>query len=211
MSTTDLTLHVLRYAMNKLQEGDLNAVSELGLTPDQITTVSGMTVEELQELIRLGHLFLDLQIDTDRFDQLVDRARDEVQSRQTRDQLLRHQADARMMEALYGMTTTDVARRRRVLGLAPQPGRPRSPSPEQEQAIWDAWRSTPAELSEAERYLHVARTTGCAAQAVYRTVDECLRSIEELPLPGPTARARPVVDLVHHQTWTGPYASGGSS
>lgn len=208
MSTTDLTLHVLRFAMNKLQEGDLNAVSELGLTPDQITTVAGMTFSELQELIRLGHLFIDMQIDTSRFDSLLDRARGEAQARQTQDELLQHHADAQMMGALYGMTTTDVARRRRVLGLPPQPGRPRSPTSDQAQAIWDAWREAPPDLTEPDRYLHVARTTQCPAHAVYRVVGECRHGIAP---PATTPRStRPVVDLVHHQSCSGQYPTGGA-
>ncbi|WP_018948408.1 DUF2857 domain-containing protein [Thioalkalivibrio sp. ALMg11] len=210
-STTDLTLHVLRYAMSRLQDADMNALSVLGLTPDQASTLADMTFDELVEISRLGHLFIDLQIDADRFDQLLERARDEVQSRQVQDELLRHQADARMMEALFGMTTTDVARRRRVLGLPSQPGRPRSPTSEQAQAMWDAWRAAPKDLPDPDRYLHVARSTGASASAVYRLVAECQHTLTDRAPTYPAKTARPVVDLVHHQFGTHLYSAGGSS
>jgi hypothetical protein len=66
MSThADLSFHVLRYALQRVHDGDLSAALDLGFTIDEIRSMEALTLNDLEHLSRLSAHFLRVQVDHD--------------------------------------------------------------------------------------------------------------------------------------------------
>lgn len=195
--SADLAYQVLRYAQERLQRGDMNALRDLGFLPAEIREIEQMSFREVRHLAEMSVHFLDVQIDRQLFHRALGRAREEAETEDVQDELLRLGAPNDMIEELFGLAPSDVAERRRVLDIAARPGRPRTVPTETERAIWDAWRASGSGMaSEAERYLRVARETGQSAQAVWSVVQDCQRAGMEDRLT-PEVRDRVVGRVTH--------------
>lgn len=192
--STELAYQVIRFAVDKLKTGDLNAVSDLGFEPDEIRAMEQMTVGELHHLARMGTHFLDVAVDHRCLNHALTHARDEARTECTQDDLIRQGAGTEMLHALCGLTPGEVCRRRRMLGVQRPQGRPPRLPPTKEDRIWRLWQAH-ADLDEPERYLQVARDCDVSAQAVWRLVQES-RAIQAAS--GNGAGPPDVVPLVTH-------------
>ena len=168
--SAELSFQILRYACQRLAEGDINALLDLGFLVDEIQSLEKLTLRELDHLSRLGAHFLDVRVDHLCFTASLRHVRREADSESLQDELIRMKAPAAMMQTLFGMTTLQYANRRKLLGLAGiGVGRPPAPSEAENHTIWYAWRDH-ASLPEAQRYLETGRTTGMPLNVVWALV-----------------------------------------
>lgn len=158
-TATDLSFQVLRYAMEQVQNGDLNAAMDLGFTMDEIRDLEGLSMKEACRLGRLGGHFLRVQIDRKTYRALLQRVREDQASEAVQDDLLKQGAPRALMSELYGWSAVHYAQRRKLLELNKGCGRPLAATQEQEATAWSTWRAQ-SQLPLPERYLKTAQTAG---------------------------------------------------
>ena len=170
MSThTDLSFHVLRYALQRVNDGDLSAALDLGFTIDEIRAMEALTLNDLEHLSRLSAHFLRVQVDHDTYRAMIHHVTEEAESKDTQNALLRAGAPRSLMAELYGWSALQYAHRRRLLGITSTPGRPSQPSESEETAVWRHWRLH-GQAPLAQRYLQAAATAGVTVAAVHTLV-----------------------------------------
>ncbi len=77
------------------------------------------------------------------------------------------------MKELFGWRSTQVASRKRLLGVKSSPGPVISPTEEEEVTIYRVWLDTLGQdMDVRERYLNVARQSHVPLSKVYRSVNE---------------------------------------
>ncbi|MBK5944815.1 STY4526/YPO1902 family pathogenicity island replication protein [Halorhodospira halophila] len=133
--------------------------------------VEELTYREYLHLLGYAAYFLEVRVHPDRLATAIQKARRRAREDELIDDLLRHQAHGAMMEALFGLKSSEVAQRRRELGVVSQQGRPRRLEPKEADAVWSAWQAY-SQLPIAERYLRVAKECRVTAQAVWQLVLE---------------------------------------
>jgi hypothetical protein len=154
----EVSFHILRYGAQRLAEGDVNALRDLGFSLTQIRALEQLTLKELDHLSRLGAHFMEVRVDAQCFTTALSHVRRERANDVLQDELIRAGAPAGMMYALFGITGAQYALRRKLLDMAGAGvGRPPTPSEADEASVWHAWQAH-ADLPVAQRYLATART-----------------------------------------------------
>ena len=167
----DLSFHVLRYALERVHEGDLSAALDLGFTIEEIRSMEGLTLKALAHLSRLSARFLRIEVDHQTYQAMLNRVSEAIESESLQDALLRAGAPRVLMSELFGWSALQCAQRRRVLAIVGTPGRPPLASEEEEARVWRLW-SQHRSMPLAERYLK----TAAAAEVTVATVYSLVRS-----------------------------------
>ncbi len=166
---TDLAFHVLRYALQRVHDGDLSAALDLGFTVAEIRSMEALTLNDLEHLSRLSAHFLRIQVDHEIYRAMIHRVTEEAESKDTQDALLRAGAPRSLMAEMYGWSALQYAHRRRLLGITSTPGRPPQPTESEETAVWHHWRSH-GQAPLAQRYLQAATAAGVTVSVVHSLV-----------------------------------------
>ena len=173
----ELTFAVLRYAADCLHEGDWPALRDLGFGPREAEALKDLTLSELGLLARrlAGHA-LKAQLDRPAFWAVMDQVRWEHEHRALRMELIRRDAPAEMMQALFGMGAKEYAACRRAQEMPPSVGRPPEPDEETARKVWLAWQDAGCEPERArpDHWLAVADATGVPLRVVWRLVQRWL-------------------------------------
>ncbi|MCG5495520.1 STY4526/YPO1902 family pathogenicity island replication protein [Ectothiorhodospira variabilis] len=170
-TATDISFQVLRYAMEQVQNGDLNAAMDLGFTIEEIRDLEGLSMKEACRLGRLGGHFLRVQIDRKSYRALLQRVREDQASETLQDELLKQGAPRALMSELYGWSPSDYAHRRKILNLTKSCGRPPEATPDQEIKAWNAW-CTRNQLPLPERYLIAAQAASISIATLCHLLTE---------------------------------------
>ena len=165
----DLSFHVLRYALQRVHDGDLSAALDLGFTIDEIRSMEALTLNDLEHLSRLSAHFLRIQVDHDIYRAMIHRVSEEAESKDTQDALVRAGAPRSLMAEMYGWSSLQYAHRRRLLGVTSTPGRPPQPTESEETALWRHWRLH-GQAPLAQRYLQAATAAGVTVAAAHSLV-----------------------------------------
>lgn len=155
-AASEVSFHILRFALQRVQEGDLGAALELGFTLEEIRGMEQLTLKDLSHLSRLSGHFLRMQVDHNTYRAMLNRVREEAHSEALQDALLHAGAPRSLMADLFGWTALQYAQRRKVLGVYTPSGRPGKPTEAQERAIWEHWRQN-LHHPLAQRYLETAQ------------------------------------------------------
>ena len=182
---TDLSFHVLRYALQRVNDGDLSAALDLGFTVDEIRAMEVLTLNDLEHLSQLSAHFLRVHVDHDTYRAMINRVTEEAESKGTQNDLLRAGAPRSLMAEMFGWSALQYAHRRRLLGITSTPGRPPQLTESDETAVWRHWRLH-GQAPLAQRYLQAATAVGVTVAAVHSLV----RSWEQMDF-NPGCRSRP--------------------
>lgn len=148
----------------------IETMQKLGrLRADQIFNISGNYVRDLSAL----EVF---QIDSRKISRIIELAAEETRQYEMIDEFLRRGACKTMMAELFGMRSTQVARRKKFLNLPTVKGRLPVSTLEEQRQIYDAWLDSIKIADYRERLLYVARATNLSMSKIYREVQE----IEEI-------------------------------
>lgn len=178
MSPTKLAHEAILHALEcKQEQGSVQQIEKL-------------TFREYLYLLSQARYFLDIHVHPERLAAAIERARRRAEEDELADELIRHHAHGAMMEALFGMTPAEVARRRRTLGVSRHQGRPPRLQPERADVVWQSWQQHHG-LPDAKRYLRVAQRCCVPAQAVWQLVQEAEAIQREYAARG---RAEPAVE-----------------
>ena len=171
MITRTLSTHILHYCAERLADDDAEALLDLGLTVDEISALDGVTLQQLHHLSRLGDHFLTVTIDHRRLAHALAHIQHEAEHQALQDKLLQLRAPAPMMQALFGMRSSDYAKQRKRLGLSGRDvGRPAIPDEATERRVWSIWREH-SQLTDSERYRRVAEVTELPLTVIWAVVN----------------------------------------
>lgn len=171
-SHSELVFNILSYATRTLEDGDESLLLLMGFLPEEVRAIEKLSLRHLKRLSELGTHFMDFRVDHPCLARVIATLERDTQRDALRDALLRAGAPSAMMAHYWGMTTTDCAIRRRVLGIDTPAGRPPKADEEMLEALWTAWRETEHLDDECHRYLEMAEKTGASLAVIWPVVEE---------------------------------------
>ncbi len=133
----ELNVALLQYLGKCLAEGDDAMLAHLGLDRHDAQAIGCLCLSDL-DYLALAHfpLLREGSIDRDLFYRLLEHVRRLRDRESVRDELLRLDAPLSLMKHLFGMDSTEYAKRGRRLGLMRALGRPADPNEAEERLIW---------------------------------------------------------------------------
>lgn len=192
----DLTTAVLLYAVRCLAEGDQHALRAMNFGAKEVEALHALDLTDLYRVQRLQAHCLQVQLDRDVYWPLMAYLRRERASATLQRTLIQADAPFEMMQRLFGLSSRDYTRLRRLFGVPPAVGRPPEPDQDLSHKIWAAVPAQvraqmPGELS-GEDYLEIAEKSGASLRAVWQLTQRWTRD-GELPMEGrPQTAANPV-------------------
>lgn len=170
----DLTTAVLLYAMRCLAEGDQQALRAMNFGPKELEALKGMNLSDLYRADALRVHCLKIGLDRAVFWPMLEHLQRQRESEDLQRAMIVADAPLEMMQQLFGLSSREYTRWRRLLTLAPSVGRPSEPSEEETHKLWYAWEDrqqlrgenllTPAD------YLSLQQETGIGLRAIWLLV-----------------------------------------
>lgn len=197
-SLSQATNSLLTQLVMELKSGYIRRCESLGLTPDEMQLLHGLTVEDLHYLMNSLVSVLTFQIHHENFSLMLQHARREQQRMQRIDRALALGGSIDMMQHFFGLSTVEVAARRRMTGIRIRQGRCAALSDEENAALWRQWQKAdiadPSCADGLDVMMLAAEQMDVSLTAVWHTV----RSFD---VPQ-TATARKAVQAVRRQGGT---------
>ena len=168
-SHADFTLQVLLYLARLAAQNDLTTPGRIGLRPDQVEAIGTLNARQLHELaLNTKTKWVDVKISEDVLDKALHQLKSRTQQRETVLAMVRGGASFSMMNALFGLSTTDHADFRKLIGLSNQ-GRPSMPCDDVQAQIWQCWTTNKAQTL-AQRLLAIHDDTGVDLSAIWHLI-----------------------------------------
>lgn len=160
----ELVFAVLSYASRCVAEGDLHAFRSLGFDLDDIKTIEGLSLTELQLLAASRSHAINISLDREAWGWLLKRMRRQRGRDALALALIRLDAPKAMMASLFGTTDREYSTRREACGITETVagGRPPSATEAEERHLWELWvrlakPDTPQQLRADDLWLVIAR------------------------------------------------------
>jgi hypothetical protein len=168
----ELTTAVLLYAVRCLAEGDPHALRAMNFGTKEVEALHALDLNDLYRVHRLQAHCLEVRLDRDLFWPLIAYLRREREAERLQRTLIQADAPFEMMQRLFGLSSRDYTRMRRLYGVPPAVGRPPEPDPDVSHRVWAvvrelAQRHPPGEYS-GEAYLEMADKSGAPLRAVWQ-------------------------------------------
>ncbi|MBR9910305.1 MAG: DUF2857 domain-containing protein [Gammaproteobacteria bacterium] len=167
----DLTTAVLLYAMRCLAEGDQQALRTMNFGPKELDALKEMHLADLYRADALRVHCLQIGLNRDVFWPMLEHLRHQRETEDLQRELLVADAPLEMMQQLFGLSSREYTRWRRLLTLAPSVGRPPELNEADTHALWYAWQGlletqASGTLSAAD-YLELQRQTGVGLRSIW--------------------------------------------
>ncbi len=120
----DLTTAVLLYAMRCLAEGDQQALRAMNFGPKELEALKGMNLSDLYRADALRVRCLKIGLDRAVFWPMLEHLQRQRESEDLQRAMIVADAPLEMMQQLFGLSSREYTRWRRLLTLAPSVGRP---------------------------------------------------------------------------------------
>lgn len=137
----DLTTAVLLYAMRCLSEGDQQALRAMNFGPKELDALKEMNVGDLYRADALRVHCLHIGLNREVFWPMLDHLRHQRQAEDLQRTLLVADAPLEMMQQLFGISSREYTRWRRLLTVSPAVGRPPELDEAATHALWHAWQA----------------------------------------------------------------------
>ncbi len=170
----DLTTAVLLYAMRCLAEGDQQALRGMNFGPKELDALKEMNLADLYRADTLRVHCLKIALDRTVFWPMLDNLRHQRESDDLQRELLVADAPLEMMQQLFGWSSREYTRWRRLLTLAPSVGRPPELNETDTHALWYAWQerieAREQNALSATDYLDLQQQTGIGLRSIWALV-----------------------------------------
>lgn len=143
----DLTTAVLLYAMRCLAEGDQQALRAMNFGPKELEALKDMNLSDLYRADALRVHCLEIGLDRAVFWPMLEHLQRQRETEDLQRTMIVADAPLEMMQQLFGLSSREYTRWRRLLTLAPSVGRPSEPSEEDTHKLWYAWEDRKQALS----------------------------------------------------------------
>jgi hypothetical protein len=170
----DLTTAVLLYAMRCLAEGDQQALRAMNFGPKELDALKGMNLSDLYRADALRVHCLKIGLDRAVFWPMLEHLQRQRESEDLQRAMIVADAPLEMMQQLFGLSSREYTRWRRLLTIAPSVGRPSEPSEEETHKLWYAWEDRQQLRGDdsltAADYLSLQQETGIGLRAIWLLV-----------------------------------------
>lgn len=167
----DLTTAVLLYAMRCMAEGDQRALRAMNFGPKELDALKEMNLADLYRADALRVHCLQIGLNRDVFWPMLEHLRHQRESEDLQRKLLVSDAPLEMMQQLFGLSTREYTRWRRLLTLAPSVGRPAELNEADTHTLWYALQALQEKHEQstlsAGDYLELQEATGIALRAIW--------------------------------------------
>jgi hypothetical protein len=183
----ELTTAVLLYAVRCLAEGDQHALRAMSFGAKEVEALHTLDLTDLYRVHRLQAHCLSIQLDRDVFWQLIAYLRREREAAALQRTLIQADAPFEMMQRLFGLSSRDYTRLRRLFGVPPAVGRPPEPDQVLAHRVWavarERFEQTTREELLGDDYLEIAEKGDAPLRAVWQLTERWVRD-GELSVPG---------------------------
>ena len=170
----DLTTAVLLYAMRCLAEGDQQALRAMNFGPKELEALKDMNLSDLYRADALRVHCLKIGLDRAVFWPMLEHLQRQRETEDLQRTMIVADAPLEMMQQLFGLSSREYTRWRRLLTLAPSVGRPSEPSEEDTHKLWYAWEDRKQARGDnplfASDYLALQQETDIGLRAIWLLV-----------------------------------------
>ncbi|MBJ5229353.1 DUF2857 domain-containing protein, partial [Salmonella enterica subsp. enterica serovar Newport] len=128
-----------------LKSGYLRRCESLGIKREEMQMLQGLSLEELHYLANSEVSVVSVSIDHSNLVSMLQRARMEQKRMQRIDRALALGSSIELMQTFFGLSSTDVAARRRIAGIEARSGRGNTLGDEDNAEIWRLWQKSGVE------------------------------------------------------------------
>lgn len=164
----------------EIKSGNLRRCESLGLTDSEIRLLNSLTIEDLHYLSQSPVSIITCQVHRENLRLLLAQAKEAQSQNQCIERCLALGASIELLNAWFGLSTLEVATRRRLSGIRPGAGRTIRLSDEQQTALWQRWHQAGAPDGESQAGLELmmlcAEEMAVPLTAVWNIVQEWLRA-----------------------------------
>jgi len=173
-SLSQATNGLLTQLVMELKSGYIRRCESLGLTTEEMQMLHGLTVEDLHYLLNSPVSVLTFQIHHENFSLMLQHARREQLRMQRIDRALALGGSIEMMQHYFGLSTVEVAARRRMTGISIRQGRCAALGDEENAALWRQWQKAgiddPATAEGLDIMMEAAAKMEVSLTAVWHAV-----------------------------------------
>ncbi|HBE8024510.1 TPA: DUF2857 domain-containing protein [Escherichia coli] len=124
-----------------LKSGYLRRCEALGLSREEMQMLQGLSIEEIHYLSNSEVSVLRLDINHNNLVRMLQQARTEQKRLQRIDRALALGGSIELMAFYFGLSSVDVAARRRISGIDVRPGRGITLSDDENSELWRLWQN----------------------------------------------------------------------
>lgn len=187
----DLVTAVLLYAMRCLAEGDQHALRAMQFGPQEIEVLRELSLADLYRVGALQAHCLSIALDRGVFWPVIANLRATRENEELLRDLIHADAPLEMMRNLFGVSSREYTRLRRMLAVKPAVGRPPEPDEATSHRLWRAVSARLAAATDDEltpgEYLAVQQESGASMRTIWSLVQ---RWLEYGDVFAPNDRAR---------------------
>ena len=167
----DLTTAVLLYAMRCLAEGDQQALRTMNFGPRELQALKEMSLSDLYRADALRTHCLKIDLDRTVFWPMLEHLKSQRETEDLQRTMIVADAPLEMMQQLFGLSSREYTRWRRLLTVEPSVGRPSEPGEEDSHRLWYAWIEAKKLRGEgsltAADFLALNQETGIALRTIW--------------------------------------------
>lgn len=167
----DLVTAVLLYALRCLAEGDQPALRAMNFGARELEALKQMNLADLYRADTLRAHCLRIDVNRDVFWPMMEHLRQQREVEDLQRELIVADAPLEMMQALFGLSSREYSRWRRLLTVAPAVGRPAELDEPTSHQLWYAWQQALEHEDEdslsAAVYLRLHRDTGIGLRQIW--------------------------------------------
>ncbi|GKV90407.1 MULTISPECIES: DUF2857 domain-containing protein [Pectobacterium] len=147
--------NLLTQLVMDLKSGYIRRCESLGLKQEEMQLLQSLTIEDLHYITNSSVSVLQFNLHHENFYRLVQHARREQMRVQRIDRALSLGGSIELMQHMFGLSSLEVANRRRIAGIDVRPGRGVVLSEEDSAALWQRWQLATVENVDSGEGLDV--------------------------------------------------------
>lgn len=146
-----LNYSVLIDALHALKDGNVRYCESLGFTYDEMCAINQLSLDELFIVSRAAARFMNVTIHHEVLRQILAQTNQEIQLQQRINRAITLGGSIELLSQFFGLSSSEVSSRRRLLGITIPQGRTQIPDEEIDAKIWRLWqKSKPQNVASLE-------------------------------------------------------------
>ncbi|RLM24722.1 hypothetical protein BIY29_08355 [Brenneria alni] len=147
--------NLLTQLVMDLKSGYIRRCESLGLKQEEMQLLQSLTIEDLHYIANSSVSVLQFSLHHENFYRLVQHARREQMRIQRIDRALSLGGSIELMQHMFGLSSLEVASRRRIAGIDVRPGRGVVLNEDESAALWQRWQLAAVEDADSGEGLDV--------------------------------------------------------
>ena len=141
MLNAKLNQAIIAEIIQKSREGDLSYCKQLGFSEKELMSIAELSIQEIYDLCESSVSFASIKINHMVFWNQINWVKENSYQREVIDKAIRLGASAEMLHQRFGLSSADVAARRKLIGVIEPKGRKPNATEAEEKLIWEQWKN----------------------------------------------------------------------